>query len=373
MSVPGPYATVMFQQSEDKPRTSRGFTLIELMVAITVIGILAGALLIVINPVEQLKKGRDAQRKHDLSQVQKALEVYFNDKGRYPANGEIVWGSTWPGYMEVTPKDPVQGQSYGYDVLDNGASYRLFAKLERCWDAQIMPGVTNCETAPYNYSVVSSNLQVGGEGGIAPLPTASPTPTPTITPTMTPATATPTPTPTSTPAPFPVKRAFVSKTWVDGSINGNNDVTGADNFCQSQAIQNGLGGSWVAWLSNGSSGSAVSRLNPSGAQYRYMLVDMTTLVANSWTDLTDGTLIHAIDKNQFGELNSGIIVWTNTKIDGQKIDSGSTGTCANWGNNSSSRRGNVGHTLFADSKWTQFTDGSQFQCDIYRALYCFEK
>lgn len=157
-----------------------GFTLIELLVAIAIIGILAGAVLMIVNPVEQLKKSRDAQRKHDLSQVQKALEVYYNDKGKYPLPTEIPWGGRWSGYMEVVPKDPKSGQAYEYQQEQNTGGYRLFATLERCSDSQIIANI-NCTTEQYNYSVVSPNLTVSSIGEIPPTSTPMPTRTPTPT------------------------------------------------------------------------------------------------------------------------------------------------------------------------------------------------
>ncbi len=67
-----------------KNKFSRGFTLIELLVVIAIIGVLASGVLVAINPLEQIKKARDAQRKQDLAQIQKPLEVYYNDNGRDP-------------------------------------------------------------------------------------------------------------------------------------------------------------------------------------------------------------------------------------------------------------------------------------------------
>src|SRR5438034_6926778 len=66
---------------------SSGFTLIELLVVISVIGILAAGLLLLINPFAQFQKARDAQRKSDLGQIQKALELYSQDTGgNYPVS-----------------------------------------------------------------------------------------------------------------------------------------------------------------------------------------------------------------------------------------------------------------------------------------------
>lgn len=153
--------------------TAVGFTLIELIVVIAVLGILAGALFVVINPSEQFKKSRDSQRKHDLSQVQKALEAYYNDKGKYPDN--ISWGSAWPGYMDAVPKDPDSSRTYVYQSPDGGISYKLYAKLERCSDSQIIKDVS-CDSN-YNYGVSSPNLTIGAFVTLAPTAPASPTPT----------------------------------------------------------------------------------------------------------------------------------------------------------------------------------------------------
>ncbi|MGB9706948.1 MAG: type IV pilin protein, partial [Microgenomates group bacterium] len=65
---------------EIKPKF--GFTLIELLVAVAILGILATVGLGSFQSSQM--KGRDARRKSDLSQIQKALEMYYNDKGAYP-------------------------------------------------------------------------------------------------------------------------------------------------------------------------------------------------------------------------------------------------------------------------------------------------
>ena len=64
------------------PKTS-GFTLVELLIVISIIGILAGIGLASFNSAQA--KSRDTKRKTDLQQVGNALELYYNDKGQYPA------------------------------------------------------------------------------------------------------------------------------------------------------------------------------------------------------------------------------------------------------------------------------------------------
>lgn len=65
---------------------SRGFTLIELLVVITLIGVLAVAVLSALNPIEQINKARDAAKRADSSQVLAGLDRYFASNEKFPWN-----------------------------------------------------------------------------------------------------------------------------------------------------------------------------------------------------------------------------------------------------------------------------------------------
>lgn len=117
-----------------------GFTLIELLLVAGIFGLIASAAIAVINPGEQFKKANDARRKSDLSQIQRALESYFQDNGQYPQannyrimNGSttIQWGSSWQPYINLLPQDPSTNRNYVYYVTSNRQSYVLYASLER--------------------------------------------------------------------------------------------------------------------------------------------------------------------------------------------------------------------------------------------------
>ena len=54
-----------------------GFTLIELLVVIAIIGILAAVVVLAINPVAIMQKGRDSSRKSDLATLSKAIDIYM--------------------------------------------------------------------------------------------------------------------------------------------------------------------------------------------------------------------------------------------------------------------------------------------------------
>lgn len=141
--------------------SQQGFTLIELIVSIGILAILAGFVLAILNPFVQIQKGNDGRRKADLSAIQKGLEQYYQDVGRYPqmdnatyqikdSTGSIVaWGKTtpaWQRYMSVLPKDPLDpGYKYVYFVRSDGQAYWLYAGLERgSKDADVCNGGQAC-------------------------------------------------------------------------------------------------------------------------------------------------------------------------------------------------------------------------------------
>ncbi|MBI5044483.1 MAG: prepilin-type N-terminal cleavage/methylation domain-containing protein [Candidatus Levybacteria bacterium] len=133
----------------------RGFTLIELILVVAIVGIFTTAILAVVNPSQQVLKANDGRRKSDLSQIQRGLEAYYQDNGRYPlASGQkiyttalIDWGTSWQPYMNVLPKDPTSSRQYIYYVSSDGQSYVVYASLERgTVDPQACNGGSACAT-----------------------------------------------------------------------------------------------------------------------------------------------------------------------------------------------------------------------------------
>ena len=93
----------------------KGFTMIELLVVIAVIGILAVALLATLNPLEQIRKGRDTRTRADVSQLVSAAERYNASLGYFPwqaAEGEdLAVGSADIPFVRINSGTTITGCS----------------------------------------------------------------------------------------------------------------------------------------------------------------------------------------------------------------------------------------------------------------------
>lgn len=104
----------------NRRRLRPAFTLIEILVVISVMAVLAGGLLYSTNNARD--KGKDARRKADLQAVAGALTSYFVDNHHYPPSDLVTnpsldyvsypYNTSWipdlEGYIEKLPKDPLQ-------------------------------------------------------------------------------------------------------------------------------------------------------------------------------------------------------------------------------------------------------------------------
>jgi len=151
-----------------------GFTLVELLVVMAILAILSTVALGQFTNSQ--KKARDTQRKSDLDNVARALEMYYNDNKTYPASSEgkiavdggatiIDWttpfqqdvGSETIVYMKKLPCDPDRNWNYCY--WSDGGGFKLYAKLENDKDFNYCLLCYECNgNDEYHYGITSSNL-----------------------------------------------------------------------------------------------------------------------------------------------------------------------------------------------------------------------
>ena len=122
----------------------KGFTLIEILIVVAVIGMMSAVILVSL--AQARLKARDAKRKSELVQLQKAVEIYYNANNGYPSTG-LVWGGLGtcpdaskttsgansyipgltPTYVTLLPTDPKPKTSgcTGYSYKSDGTNYKI--------------------------------------------------------------------------------------------------------------------------------------------------------------------------------------------------------------------------------------------------------
>lgn len=109
-------------------KSLRGFTLIELLIVIAILGILAAAVLVAINPAQQQRKARDSTRKNDIGQIATAVVAYYGSNATYPPSTASL---TTSGDLKILPNDPTgTNGSYGYTPSAGNTEAALWATLE---------------------------------------------------------------------------------------------------------------------------------------------------------------------------------------------------------------------------------------------------
>ena len=93
---------------------SDGFTMIELMIVVSIIGILAT--LAVPSYQSSVVKAREAALRQDLSTLRDVLDQHKADQGKYPLSLSALVGA---GYLRTIPKDPFTGATTTWqEILD---------------------------------------------------------------------------------------------------------------------------------------------------------------------------------------------------------------------------------------------------------------
>ena len=137
-----------------------GFTLLEILLVVGIISILAGIVIVAINPSKQLATVRNTERKSDIKQIDSAITQYYIDEFKYPPTitsdlkeicntgpvastteavdttscGTLVnLSNLVPMYFTAVPKDPQAtstGNGTGYYIKQDSITHKIGTKAE---------------------------------------------------------------------------------------------------------------------------------------------------------------------------------------------------------------------------------------------------
>lgn len=100
------------RMKKKKDSHSQGFTLLELIIVLTIIGILVG--LGIPQYTYSVKRAREAVLKEDLFQMRKLINQYYTDKKEYPPSLQALVEED---YLKRIPVDPITQSSETWEVV----------------------------------------------------------------------------------------------------------------------------------------------------------------------------------------------------------------------------------------------------------------
>ena len=131
---------------------SRGFSLIEVIVVLAIVGLLAS--IVITSLLSAQNKERDTKRIGDIDSIKHALAAYYISYGNYPiarATTTITATSTVgsallsSGTMSIIPQDP-RAYQYSYSSNSTGSNYSIHFCLETDSIRDHSPGCDNYST-----------------------------------------------------------------------------------------------------------------------------------------------------------------------------------------------------------------------------------
>jgi len=180
----------------------KAFTLVELLVVIAILAVLTAAVVLVLNPAELIRQGRDSTRISDLSTVQSAVSFYLSTAdtpsltagpfwtfatttafnlagGSVPASPRKVDGTGWVGAdltkstggspLGALPVDPLNTTStyqYGYAASTTALTFELDARLESTKYRTMMTNDGGEDSSCTNYTESTCWFEVGTYSGL---------------------------------------------------------------------------------------------------------------------------------------------------------------------------------------------------------------
>lgn len=139
-----------------------GFTLVEILVVISIIGVLSAFL--AGGYVNSQKSARDAARKLNLKSIADALNMYYNDYGTYPASitfGDELKDANNVVYMKKVPSESTTNGMIQIQYLRGNKSFKLYTNLENDEDKACISSCSGYSVSKgCCYAITSPNIGI---------------------------------------------------------------------------------------------------------------------------------------------------------------------------------------------------------------------
>ena len=150
----------------------RGFTLLELLIVISILAVLATVVVVALNPAETLRKARDTQRMADITNLKSAIVLYQEEVSGADIGGGTCTASSPCSSLNCTCTD---GGSEAYQACSNCSSGNTdpsnyaskdgwipmdFSGMSPAPIAKLPVDPTNNATYHYSYAVSGTNFEI---------------------------------------------------------------------------------------------------------------------------------------------------------------------------------------------------------------------
>ncbi len=143
-------------------RKTTGFTIVELLIVIVVIGILAGLVITTFVGVQQ--KARDSERKTDINGIHAQIEAYYAQNSKYPSFSQMNDEAATTGFRAVSMKG-LDGAAYQDPKATAGATANDFIAAPAANGYAYVVTPAGCDNAAGGVDCSAYTLTATLEGG----------------------------------------------------------------------------------------------------------------------------------------------------------------------------------------------------------------